>query len=207
MKHLSPGQIVDVAEGCAAPAFIAHAANCELCRAKVGMLLDAVRLAAEDPPHDPSPLFWPRLAARIGDAVRREQAPASSWRPWTWRLAPLGAAAVLLVIAIGVGARFRAGAPVAPADVQEPAAAASMLPPGEGQSGADPADDPSWLLVSDLSSELSIDDAEASGALPMPGGADRALAHLDHTERMELARILREEIAAQTPPASQGPGA
>ena len=65
----------------------------------------------------------------------------------------------------------------------------------------------SWLLVSDLSGELNVDDAEASGALPLPGGVDRALTQLDDTERVELARILREEIAARTPHTPQGPGA
>ncbi len=70
-----------------------------------------------------------------------------------------------------------------------------------------PADDPSWLLVSVLSAEVSVEEAEASGVLPLPGSADRALMQLDGAERMELAKILREELAAKTPAAPQGPGA
>ena len=46
MTHLSPAQAVEVAEGSAAPALIAHAASCGPCRAKVESLLEAVRLAA-----------------------------------------------------------------------------------------------------------------------------------------------------------------
>ena len=109
MTHLTPAQAVDVAAGAAAPALIAHAASCEPCRAKVESLLEAVRLAAEDPPPDPS-LFWPHLAARIGEAVRREQAPAPSWRPWLWRLVPAGSFAAL-VLAVGVGFRLWIGTP------------------------------------------------------------------------------------------------
>ena len=55
------------------------------------------------------------------------------------------------------------------------------------------ADDPSWLLVSALSADVSVEEAEASGAWPPPGGADKALLQLDDAERMELARILRAE--------------
>ena len=206
MTHLSPEQIVDIADGRATTAITAHAAACDSCRAKVELLLDAVRLAGEDTQLEPSPVFWPHLAARIGEAVRREQAPAASWRPWVWRLAPIGAVAVL-VIAVGAGARFWARAPVAPAVLPDSPAAASMQEPGALSMDADPADDASWLLVSDLSGELNVDDAEASGALPLPGGVDRALTQLDDTERVELARILREEIAARTPHTPQGPGA
>jgi predicted anti-sigma-YlaC factor YlaD len=206
MTHLSPDQIVDVAEGCAGGAVKAHAEECQACRAKVESLLDAVRLAESDPQPEPSPLFWPQLAARVNEAVRREQAPAASWRPWVRWLAPAGAAAVLL-LAVGVAARFSTGTPVAPAVVQDGPAAASMQAPGEPAAGADPDDDPSWLLVIGLSAELSVDDVEASGTLPLPGGTDRALAHLDDAERAELARLLREEITARTPPALQGPGA
>jgi len=74
---------------------------------------------------------------------------------------------------------------------------------------ADPdlADDPSWLLVSVLSAEVSVEEAEASGVLPPPGSVDRALMQLDGAERVELAKILREELAAKTPVAPQGPGA
>jgi len=204
MTHLSPAQVVDVADGCATPALAAHAAACESCRARVESILDAVRLAAEDPRPEPSPCFWPQLAARIGEAVRREEAPIAPWRAWVWRLAPLGAAAVLIVV-VGIGSRLwtpgsPSGGPAAP--VAAPAQAADAPPADQ-----DLTDDPSWLLVSVLSTEVSVEEAEASGALPPPGAADRALAQLDAAERMQLAKILREEMAAKAPVVPQGPGA
>jgi len=207
MTHLSPAQAVDVAAGSAAPALIAHAASCEPCRAKVESLLEAVRLAAEDPPPAPSPLFWPHLAARIGEAVRREQAPAPSRRPWLWRLVPAGSLAAL-VLAAGVGFRLWSGTPGTLPDILDaPAPAPVEVPAEESLAAGDASADPSWLLVSDLSSQVSIDDAEESGALPLPGGVEQALVQLDEIERMELARLLRAEMAALAPAAPQGPGA
>jgi len=197
MTHLSPGQVVDVADGCAAPALTAHAAACTSCRAKVESILDAARLAAEDPRPEPSPLFWPQLAARIGEAVRREQAPVAPWRLWVCRLAPLGAVAVLM-IAVGIGSRlWTPGSPSAAPEAPVAAPAADH----------DPADDPSWLLVSVLSAEVSVEEAEASGVLPPPGSVDSALTQLDGAERAELAKILREEMAAKAPVVPQSPGA
>ena len=141
-------------------------------------MLEAARLAAEDELPEPSPLFWPHLAARIGEAVRREPAPVASWRPWAWRLAPIGAAAAVVIV-IGVGARFWTATPITPAAVPGAPAASSTQGPGASATETGRADDPSWLLVSELSAHVSVDDAEASGALPLPGGVERALAHLD----------------------------
>jgi predicted anti-sigma-YlaC factor YlaD len=204
MTHLSPDQVVDVAEGRADGAAKAHAAGCPSCRATVESVLDAVRLAESDPQPEPSPLFWPHLAARIGEAVRRERVRVSFWRSWGWRLAPLGAAAVL-VIAVGVGARLFPGAPGSAPAVPKAAADAPQAAL-ERTADIEVVDDPSWLLVSALSAQVSVEDAEASGALP-PGGADKAMLQLDEAERMELARLLREEIGARNPLAPQGPGA
>lgn len=204
MTHLSPAQIVDVAEGCASPDITAHAAACESCRARVESTLDAVRLAMEAPQPEPSPLFWPHLAARIGEAVRREQAPTAPWTPWVWRLAPVGAAAVL-ALAVAFGARF--WTPGGPSGAPEAPVAAPVQAAAEPAAGLDADDDPSWLLVSVLSAQVSVEEAEESGAVPPPGAADRALVHLDGAERIRLARILQDEMAAKRPVVTQGPGA
>jgi hypothetical protein len=206
MKHLSPEQIVDVAEGCAGAELLAHARECEACRTNVESVLDAVRIAAADPQPEPSPLFWPHLAARISAAVRLERARAPFWRSWGWRLAPVGAAAVLM-IAAGIGSRMWTGTPGSGPLLPEAPAGAPVQAALEPSADIEAADDPSWLLVSDLSAQVSVEEAEASGALPPPGGADKALLQLDLAEQMELARILREELGARAPALPQGPGA
>jgi hypothetical protein len=43
--------------------------------------------------------------------------------------------------------------------------------------------------------------------LPPLGGADKALLQLDDAERLELARILREEIGTRARAVPRGPGA
>jgi hypothetical protein len=111
------------------------------------------------------------------------------------------------MIAVGIGSRMwteaPGGGPLVPA---MPAGAPSQA--GMGPSAdVETADDPSWLLVSALSADVSVEEAETSGALPPPGAADRALLQLDDAERMELARILRAEIRTRGPVAPQGPGA
>jgi hypothetical protein len=201
MTHLSSDHIVDVVEGCADAASASHAAGCDACRAKVEALREALRLAESDPPPEPSPLFWPSLAARIGEAVRREPARMPPWRMWAWRLAPIGAAAVL-VIAIGIGGRMSSSDPGAGSPGAAPAAQALF----EAPPGADSAEDPSWALVSELSSDVSLDEADAHGVL-LPGGTEQALLQLDGAERVELARILREELGARVAAVPQGPGA
>jgi len=204
MRHLSPDQVVDVAEGRADAAVAAHAAGCASCRTKAESLLDAIRLAESDSRPEPSPLFWPHLAARIGEAVRREKVRVPFWRSWGWRLAPIGAAAVLM-IAVGIGLRMwtPGGGPLVPSMPAGAPAQAGMGPLADVET----ADDPSWLLVSALSADVSVEEAEASGALPPPGGSDQALLQLDLAEQMELARILREELGARAPATAHGPGA
>jgi hypothetical protein len=200
MTHLSSDHIVDVVEGCADAVSTSHAAGCDACRAKVEVLREALRLAKSDPPPEPSPLFWPSLAARIGEAVRREPAPMPPWRMWAWRLAPIGAAAVL-IIAVGIASRLSSKDPGAGSPAVVPAAQALF----DASPGTESAEDPSWILVSELSSEVSVEEAEAHGGLP-PGGTEKALLQLDSAERLELARILREELGARAAVVPPGPG-
>jgi hypothetical protein len=206
MTHLSPAQIVDVAEGGADAASRAHANACEACRAKVEAVADAIRVAGADPQPEPSPLFWPHLAARIGDAVRRERRPAPAWRWWGARLAPLGAAALLLA-AVGVGWQTWSGVPGGRTPPTARVARVAADPIEDARLPGDAADDPSWIFVSQLSADVNVDEAEASGEFPPPGGAERALRQLDDAERVELARILREEIGALGALERPGPGA
>jgi hypothetical protein len=197
MKHLSPDAIVDVAEGCADASAAAHVAACGECRSKADAAAEAIRAARAAEGLEPSPLFWTHLAARIGDAVRREPARVSWWRAWAWRAAPAAAAAVL-VLAVGVALRL---AP-APEVVLPDAAAVPVAAPVAARDdapGVEAADDASWLLVSLLSSDVSVDDGAVSGVWPGPGGTEQALVHLDDAERSALAEILRAELAGGRP--------
>ena len=198
MKHLSPDEIVDVAEGCADALASAHAGACGECRARADAAAAAIRAARSAEAPEPSPLFWSHLSARIGAAIRREPARASFWRTWGWRLAP-AAAAVVLVLAVGIALR------PAPA-VEAPAAGVPIGAPAEDTAASDAVDDASWLLMSLLSDDVAFDD-EAPGVVPGPGGTEKALVHLDDAERLELAKILRLELRGRASIDVQGPGA
>jgi hypothetical protein len=97
--------------------------------------------------------------------------------------------------------------PAGVAPAQEAAAGDSAQAFLESAPDVEAADDPSWLLVSDLSAQVSVEEAEAAGALPQPGGAEKAMLQLDEAERIELARLLREAIGTRAPASPPGPGA
>ena len=113
-----------------------------------------------------------------------------------WRLAPVGAMAVLV---IAVGHRVASSGPARPqrrpVAPDAPVAALERRPPrgARPRSTRPTTRHGSWSAI--LSADVSVEEAEASGELPPPGGVDRALAQLDDAERMELARILRAEMA------------
>lgn len=201
-RHLSPAQLLDVAEGAAAAGLVAHAASCDACRARVDGLRDGVRLALSDRVPEPPPFFWEHMAARVGEAVRQEEEPAAGWRFWRRRWASAGAVAVL-VVAVAAGASLWKGQSqgVASAPGSGPAAAPSALKL-ESSDDLVSQDDPSWNLLRALSADVVFDDGVSASVLPVPGAADRALQQLTETERIELARILR---AAMAKPASADP--
>jgi hypothetical protein len=171
----------------------AHAASCEECRASVDELRDVLALAQTDGVPEPSPLFWAHLSSRIGEAVRTEADSRGRHASWVWRWGPLsalGAAALVVALAVLPRPATHVG-PSVPATVPgSPAADATAI---ESDDFA-PAEDASWILMRDLSQDVSADDAGA--ALPAgPGTADKALTHLNETERAALVAIIREEIA------------
>jgi hypothetical protein len=192
MTHLSPEQLVDLVEGAAPADQVAHAASCERCRTQADALREVLRQAVSDAVPEPSPLFWEHMAARVGAAVRREPAPRAAWTIWTWRWAPMTAAAVL-VLAVGLGTSIWKGLPRGvPVTAAPPA---STVPAPAATDDALPSqDDPSWNLIAVLSADVVLDDATSAELPEMPGLADRALQQLTEPERAELARILREEL-------------
>ena len=204
MKHLSPDEIVDVAEDSADARASAHAGACAECRERADAAAAAIRAARSAEAPEPSPLFWSHLSARIGAAIRREPARASFWRAWGWRLAPAAAVAVL-VLAVGIALRPAPVRDTAPAD-ETPAVGVPISAAAEDTAGSDAVDDPSWLLMSLLSDDVAVDD-DAPGVVPGPGGAEKALVHLDDAERLELAKILRLELRGRASVDVQGPGA
>ena len=89
--------------------------------------------------------------------------------------------AMAMVIAIVVNVRK-------PQDVAPTVAEVDQAMP-EPQSG----DDPSLVLVAELTSELDLDGAAEAGFAPR-GSAEHAVTHMDRGELRELQRLLQQEM-------------
>lgn len=184
MKHLTPDEIIDAAEGMLDAERQRHLAACEACRTEVESLRGLLREAAGVPVPEPSPLFWDYLSARVRQAVEGERSPAAGWFGWS-TLAPAGALAAVLVAIVASLAR-----PAAPPSVPlAPVAQAS------DDTAVDvPLDCESWEVVADLLGPLDWETAGAVGLSLGPGDAELAVLDLSDDERRELSRLLAGEI-------------
>src|ERR1700751_2973511 len=108
--HLTPEEMIDVAECLRAETDMPHLASCDRCRRQVGDLKSALSAAARADVPEPSPLFWDHFSARVAEAVAGRQEPRSFalLRRWTWArvTSALAAAAVVLV---GIAVMMRPG--------------------------------------------------------------------------------------------------
>jgi hypothetical protein len=188
MQHLSPDQLLDVAEGTRTGREFPHLESCPVCARQLADLRSAMAAASDVQVPEPSPLFWDHLAARIGAEVADSDPPArfrlgGSW----WRLAAAAAVlgAILLVVwsasprvSVGTGAPTLASAdPTQDDDVR----------------AFD--DDPALALLADLSVGLDWDAASEAGLVPSVGTVDRVVFTLSVDERVELRRLLQEALA------------
>ena len=196
-RHLSPDELVDLAEGTSSGSSTRHLESCEACRRQLADMRAMLSAAAEVDVPEPSPLFWDHFSDRLRQAVAAEGAPrrASWWEPWSWPrvVVPLSAAAfAAIIIAAVLGTR--PGVPPAPpaASPSSQASAGLDLPLFEP---LDPSTDPSLSLVADLTAELDWDAASGMELTTHAGGSDEAVGELTKGELGELQRLLKEELA------------
>jgi hypothetical protein len=184
MTHLTPEQLVNVAEGARAESPVAHVRTCDACRRQIAEL-EALRAMAANVGEvpEPSPLFWDHFSARVRDVIAAEEPRRLAWwRPsaWPWLAFPVGAGVcVALALAFVLTWRLMPLPAPVPAPVE-----ASLLEPA--------IDDPSLNLVADLAAQMDWDAVSELGAPLHAGAADEAIADLSATERRELRRLLQE---------------
>jgi hypothetical protein len=147
---------------------------------------------------EPSPLFWGHLSARVRSAVEAEARaePRSVPLPWpVWRFAlPLGLAGALGV-ALAVGLRTDQSEPGAVAGLQE---SSTSIAEGTNVPGAPDAatDDLSIDLMADLAGEWDWEFATEAGLAARAGAVESLVDELSDEERLELRRLLEEELSS-----------
>jgi hypothetical protein len=192
MIHLTPEQLLDVAEKARPQTEFPHLASCPSCERQVAELRDMLAAAAGVDMLEPSPLFWDHLSARVREAVATEEIGGAPdwWARWAaWRVAATAAAVAALVLIVA-GTLGRDDAPAGPRD-PVPAIVDSSptdeLVPFE--------DDPALTLLADLSADLDWDAASEAGLVPSYGTVDRVVLALEPEERLALQRILEEALS------------
>jgi hypothetical protein len=202
MPHLATDQLLDLAEGTAAPAATeqatAHLASCtrcveELARARTALAMAREPLHASVP--DPSPLFWDHLSARVQEAIAAEPPPQTSWFdvPWGWR-AWIPAAAAVGVIALAIAVSLSIGR-----GDNQPSRLATNTQAATGPTidvveASPTADDPALAFLTDLAGDFEWDDVADAGLMAGSSAIDRAMSELSADERVELHRLLNEEL-------------
>ena len=193
MWHLSPEELVDLAEGTRPEQSFAHLATCAKCRQRLEDLRQAIAAAGVDAEvPEPSPLFWDHLSARIREAVAAETAalqPSGASGRFSWRSAALvGAVGLVLAVALA----WRLG-PRPVAELEVPAVVSSGTP--EGQANASDADVGPLSFVADLAESLDWEAAAEAGLTTRLGIVDRTLTELSSEEIVELERLLNEALS------------
>lgn len=197
MKHLSPEQLLDLADGTTPEASVAHLARCAECRAQLSDLRATMGLAMAADVPEPSPLFWDHLSTRVRDSIAAGDVPARrsvfsfGFERLSWRFMTVaGGAAAAVAVVLLAGTMRTPSVPMEQAAIEAPAAVA-VTPQRDSGSAADAA---SLALLTELAVGLDWESAADAGITLTVGAADEAVLDLSGEERAELQRLLREAI-------------
>jgi hypothetical protein len=194
MRHLDPSELVDFAEGRLDASRARHLDDCAGCRAQGASLAETLGAVRMDQVPEPSPLFWDHLSARIGEALDSEPIPQPAWLAWLpqgrIRVAA-GALALVMLATIGgfIGWSWRS------ATIDKPSEVATLADelPGLGLTD-DAISADAWDVIVAAADDLDVDEAQAAGLAARPGTAERVALELTPAERVELARLLEDEL-------------
>lgn len=202
MKHLSPQEFVDLAEGALAPERGKHVETCLECREQADALAAVEREAREVEVPEPSPLFWDHLSRRVRDAVASDEDAASTWRhAWNaWHL-PTAVTTATLILAVVVGAwMLRGPAPLGERrgagndEVVPGVVAGEGLPVATADASPDLTEEPEWTLLLAMVDAVEWADTDTDGLLLDRQAIDGVVFQLSADERREVARLLEAEL-------------
>jgi anti-sigma-K factor RskA len=190
--HLTPEQLLDLAEGARAEHEYPHVQACVACARQLSELRGAIEAAAEVTVPEPSPLFWNHLSERVRAAVAEDrpvERPGFLAHGW-WRFAAAAAVVVAMMLVIAPALRRTPSPGMNNASVEPPA----ELLHTDVVLAFD--DDPALTLLADLSAGLDWEAAAEAGLVPADGAVDGVVLALSEEERLELHRLLEEALAA-----------
>jgi hypothetical protein len=196
IMHLTPEQLIDLAEDAGAGIAVPHLKACEVCRQQVVSLRAMMSAVAETDVPQPSPLFWDHLSHRVREAVDRDEfpvrrtawwapGPGASWRGWA-----MAGVAAAVTISLYVTAPRTLTLPSAPFF----AGGGNVAAPGSPIEPFGAADDPALLLFADLTEQIDSQTIAETGWSSHPGAVDEAVTTLTVEERATLQRLLNEEL-------------
>lgn len=194
MKHLSRREFVDLIEGASTlPAErVQHAETCQQCSGEAAALRAMLSEVRTDEIPEPSPLFWKHFAGRVSDELQNQPAPVDAHR-WTrlpfatWAIA--GTVALLLISTVMWRATLHAPAPHNAMQTAAAPDVAAVADPGD-----DLENDEAWAVVRTAAADLAWEDARDAGITAHPGDVEKEALQLDAAERVELARLLNEDL-------------
>ncbi len=195
MSHLLPDDLVDAIGEEVTPRVAAHLAECESCRRHVQALRTTLATVKDADVPEPPSSFWPRFAARVGDATSAGPVRATWWPAtavgvtWTRALA----AAALSVLVASAAVLWNTSAPVKPPEMAPSTAMMSEAIPDTPEPIV-PGEESAWELLADASTGIDWDAVSDAGLALAPGAADGAVMQLSDAERSELVRLLKVEL-------------
>lgn len=203
--HLTPEQLIDVAERTTAESSVPHLVTCGRCRRELDELRAAMATLAargSSTVPEPSPLFWARFREGINQRIDADASRA--WRfattglDWLRRpsfvLAAASAIAILL-LALRVNRQPPAATPDRPSTATVSEATTSSDSRAELLNDAATEDDASLQLVAELSTTIDVEAARDAG-LAAAGSAEHAVTHMNDDELRELRRLLQQELGS-----------
>ena len=206
-QHLTESEFVDLFDGTLAPVRRQHVESCAACAAQAGDLATSAEGVRQADVPEPPPFFWAQFSARVSETVSNEAARPRTWRSW-WALALseaapsrrvraswFAAAASVAVVALAVVSLRNTpenASVAAPVVLSRTAGAdvADALPD-------DPVDlesDEAWAVVRALAEDLDDEQMDDEGVSAGSGATERMTLQLTEAERIELARLLQEQL-------------
>jgi hypothetical protein len=201
--HLAEHELVDALEGTLDPRRLAHVSSCPDCAAHVDELRAIASDAAILDVPEPPAFFWSQLSARVRASIAEEPQPGPwslAWRRWGRPAFAIAAVAIIAgTLATLGGFRSRNSGTSVP-----PAVALQSLDDADDFEDvfAEIDNDEAWALVRTLAEDLDHDDLEGQGVSARPGAADHLTLELSASERIELVRLLEEQLKGRTLPGS-----